>query len=416
MNRSTGRPGEDTDRVVVVALYDKVTLLDVAAPLEVFARANDFGTRYRVLLVSADGKPVQTTAFTGLNADLPLADVPDRIDTLLVPGGVPADFAFSPTTHDVPEEVTPDEVPDALMAVRELVPLAARIASVCTGAFVLARLGLLNGRRATTHWAHCARLARDYPDVMVEPDALFIEDGPFITGAGDQRRYRSCPGHRRGRLWHRPRPPGRAVAGGVLATAWRTGTVQRLERNELSRYACAEKGPRLGRPRSGRQPLHCGHGRARRHERTPPHADLPRRGRHDASPLRGAGETGSGQAAPRHQRGQSGVRRPAGGIRHRRDDEADLPPQHRRVPGHLPHAFRHHWNRAFPPCIRSARPGLSVTATRWSSHFDGRRSRWAPGSGCARPACAPQAGKGGLPDHCRNESPPSGQGRRARTG
>jgi transcriptional regulator GlxA family with amidase domain len=86
MSRSTGRPGEDTDRVVVVALYDKVTLLDVAAPLEVFARANDFGTRYRVLLVSADGKPVRTTAFTGLSADLPLADVPDRIDTLLVPG------------------------------------------------------------------------------------------------------------------------------------------------------------------------------------------------------------------------------------------------------------------------------------------------------------------------------------------
>ena len=76
------------------------------------------------------------------------------------------------------------EVPDALMTVRELVPRAARVASVCTGAFVLARLGLLNGRRATTHWAHCARLARDYPDVMVEPDALFVEDGPFITGAG----------------------------------------------------------------------------------------------------------------------------------------------------------------------------------------------------------------------------------------
>jgi hypothetical protein len=95
-------------------------------------------------------------------------------------------------------------------------------------------------------------------------------------------------------------PSGRAVAGGVLATAWRTGTVQRLERNEFSRYACAERGPRLGRPRSGRQPLHCGHGRARRHERTPPHADLPRRGRHDASQLRGAGETGSGQTAPRH--------------------------------------------------------------------------------------------------------------------
>lgn len=183
MSRRIGTPC-DADRIMVFALYNKVTLQDVAAPLEVFARANDFGARYRVLLVSASGQPVRTTAFTGLTADLSLADVPGRIDTLVVPGGVPADFAFSPTAHDIPEEVTPDQVPDALMTVRELAPRAARIASVCTGAFVLAGIGLLDGRRATTHWAHCARLAGDYPKVVVEPDALFVQDGPFITGAG----------------------------------------------------------------------------------------------------------------------------------------------------------------------------------------------------------------------------------------
>ncbi|MEW2050990.1 DJ-1/PfpI family protein [Streptomyces sp. NPDC005476] len=65
----------------------------------------------------------------------------------------------------MPEELTPDTVPAALAAVRELAPRASRIASVCTGAFVLAALGLLDGRRATTHWAHCARLAQEYPRV-----------------------------------------------------------------------------------------------------------------------------------------------------------------------------------------------------------------------------------------------------------
>jgi transcriptional regulator GlxA family with amidase domain len=174
-----------TDRkTVVFALYDKVTLQDVAAPLEIFARANDFGARYDVILASPDGKPVNTTSFVVLNVDSRLADVPDRIDTLIVPGGVPADFTFTPGEHDIPEEQTPDVVASALEMVRELAPRARRVASVCTGAFVLARLGLLDGRRATTHWAHCQELASRYPGVSVDPDSLFVQDGRFITGAG----------------------------------------------------------------------------------------------------------------------------------------------------------------------------------------------------------------------------------------
>ncbi|WP_460358683.1 GlxA family transcriptional regulator [Mycobacterium sp. ZZG] len=174
----------DGSRTVVFALYDKVTLQDVAAPLEIFARANDFGARYRVLLVSPTGGAVGTTAYAQLNTDVPLARAPESIDTLLVPGGVPAGFSFTPGLHDIPEEPTPDSVPDALMMVRELAPRSRRIASVCTGAFVLAALGLLDNRRATTHWAHCQTLARTYPKVKVDPDSLFVQDGPFITGAG----------------------------------------------------------------------------------------------------------------------------------------------------------------------------------------------------------------------------------------
>ncbi|WP_236950351.1 GlxA family transcriptional regulator [Mycobacterium sp. MS1601] len=171
-------------KTVVFALYNKVTLQDVAAPLEIFARANDFGAHYTVLLASPTGGAVGTTAYATLNVDLPLAEVPQTIDTLLVPGGVPADFDFTPGVHDIPEEPTPDTVPDAVTMVGELAPRARRIASVCTGAFVLAHLGLLDGRRATTHWAHCQSLARTYPQVRVDPDSLFVQDGPFITGAG----------------------------------------------------------------------------------------------------------------------------------------------------------------------------------------------------------------------------------------
>ncbi|UXA18030.1 GlxA family transcriptional regulator [Mycobacterium sp. SMC-4] len=180
----TDSPRSPTARTVVFALYDKVTLQDVAAPLEIFARANDFGANYRVLLASPSGSSVGTTAFARLDVDVALAEVPDEIDTLLVPGGVPADFSFTPGLHDIPEEPTPDAVPEALQMVRALAPRSRRIASVCTGAFVLAALGLLEGRRATTHWAHCQTLARSYPHVKVDPDSLFVQDGPFITGAG----------------------------------------------------------------------------------------------------------------------------------------------------------------------------------------------------------------------------------------
>lgn len=171
-------------KTVVFALYDKVTLQDVAAPLEIFARANDFGAHYRVILASPTGAAVTTTSFVSLEVDMPLAEVPDRIDTLIVPGGVPPDFTFTPGEHDIPEEQTPDVVESALNMVRELAPRARRVASVCTGAFVLAALGLLDGRRATTHWAHCRELADRYPEVAVDPDSLFVQDGPFITGAG----------------------------------------------------------------------------------------------------------------------------------------------------------------------------------------------------------------------------------------
>lgn len=183
-SQSEGHAHAAPPHTIVFALYNKVTLQDVAAPLEIFARANDFGANYTVVLASPTGASVGTTAFATLNVDVGLAQVPATIDTLLVPGGVPADFSFTPGLHDIPEEPTPDTVPDALAMVRQLAPRARRVASVCTGSFVLAALGLLDGRRATTHWAHCQTLARRYPGVQVDPDSLFVQDGRYLTGAG----------------------------------------------------------------------------------------------------------------------------------------------------------------------------------------------------------------------------------------
>lgn len=198
-------------RTVVFALYDKVTLADVAAPLEIFARANDFGANYTVLLASLTGTAVGTTAFAKLDANVALDEVPAAVDTLVVPGGVPAGFSFTPGLHDIPEEPTPDTIPDAVHLVRHLAPRARRVASVCTGAFVLAALGLLNGRRATTHWAHCQTLARNYPHVRVDPDSLFVQDGRFFTGAG----YRRVPIWR-SRWW-------RVTTGQPWRAGWRGG-------------------------------------------------------------------------------------------------------------------------------------------------------------------------------------------------
>jgi transcriptional regulator GlxA family with amidase domain len=169
-------------RRIVFLVYDKVTLQDVAAPLEIFARANDFGAAYDVLLASPTGRSVGTTSFTRLGVDVAVDALLSNVDTLIVPGGVPSDS--DPRTYAKPEEPTPDAIPEVMDAASRLAPLSRRIASVCTGAFVLARLGMLDGRRATTHWAHCEELAGHFPRIEVDPDALFVQDGPVVTGAG----------------------------------------------------------------------------------------------------------------------------------------------------------------------------------------------------------------------------------------
>ncbi|WP_181802071.1 GlxA family transcriptional regulator [Streptomyces shenzhenensis] len=156
--------------LVTVLVFPGVRLLDVTGPIEVFATANEFGGRYRVRTVSPDGADVVTAAGTGLRVDLAAAQVREASDVVVVPGG-----------PEWPSLIKDDALLDAIGA---LDALSCRTASICTGAFLLAAAGLLDGRRATTHWRFADQLALRYPRVTVEPDALFVRDGHIMTSAG----------------------------------------------------------------------------------------------------------------------------------------------------------------------------------------------------------------------------------------
>lgn len=159
-------------RTVGILVFPDVTLLDVTGPAEVFGRAVDPATgdpAYRVVLVSVDGGPVTAHGGLGFANTVP-ADQIDRLDTLLVAGG--DSLPHGPLD------------PALLRATSILAEGAARIGSVCTGAFVLAELGLLDGRKATTHWREASLLARRHPSVTVEPDVLHTRDQNLYTSAG----------------------------------------------------------------------------------------------------------------------------------------------------------------------------------------------------------------------------------------
>src|SRR5262245_11949363 len=167
-----------TRRVVMVA-YPDVQIIDVVGPLEVFANANRRldGTReerraprYSVEIVAAQAGPLRTMSGIQLVADRAFCDVRGPIDTLLVAGG----------------EGTRTAVRDreVIGFIRRTAPRARRVASICSGTFLLAEAGLLDGKAATTHWAHGGELAAAYPKVRVETDPIFVRDGKVWSSAG----------------------------------------------------------------------------------------------------------------------------------------------------------------------------------------------------------------------------------------
>jgi transcriptional regulator GlxA family with amidase domain len=155
-------------RTVLAVLFDGLQSLDVTGPLEVFAGADRISPgAYRIRTASLDGAPVRTSSGLTLVPDESLDGASDP-DILLVPGG--------------PGSLRPD--PRLVDWVRERGPRAARLVSVCTGAAVLAGAGLLDGRRAATHWAYCERIAREHPAVEFDPDPVYVRDGHISTSAG----------------------------------------------------------------------------------------------------------------------------------------------------------------------------------------------------------------------------------------
>jgi transcriptional regulator GlxA family with amidase domain len=164
-------------RRVAILVYPGVQSLDVTGPLEVFAAAerairasgrSDPG--YEIRTIARSPRAIRSSSGLRLVPDGPLPLAGERLDTLIVPGGSGS------------RDVAADET--LLRWLARAPRRSRRVASVCTGSFLLAAAGLLDCRRATTHWAFAAELARRYPAIEVDPDPIFVRDGPIWTSAG----------------------------------------------------------------------------------------------------------------------------------------------------------------------------------------------------------------------------------------
>lgn len=162
-------------RRIEILAFPGVQLLDVAGPLQVFATTNVIATKsgaaapYDPRVIAPKDAPVTTSAGLGL-LTAPLPRKPLALDTLLVAGGAGV------------REASTDKA--LIKWVQSRAAQARRVASVCTGAFLLGAAGLLDGKRAATHWTECKELARRFPAIRVEPDPIFVQDGAVWSSAG----------------------------------------------------------------------------------------------------------------------------------------------------------------------------------------------------------------------------------------
>ncbi len=158
--------------------YPDVQVLDVMGPLEIFSRTSrwlrDTGRRrdhaYQVEIVAPARGAFRVSSGLRIVADHRYDAAGPGLDTLLIAGGLGSDRFRSD--------------PRLLRWIRRQSASVRRLGSICTGAFLLAEAGLLDGRRATTHWASCAEFARRYPSVRLEPDTLYVKEGSIYTSAG----------------------------------------------------------------------------------------------------------------------------------------------------------------------------------------------------------------------------------------
>lgn len=173
---SRDSPRLHTSRKIAIVAFPDAQILDITGPSEVFALAARFAPHaYSVELLSTDGGEIRTSGGLTLEAHHPLeTHSPQGLNhpphTLIVAGGIGV------------REALADE--HLLGWLTTTAPRAKRVASVCTGAFLLAQAGLLDGRRATTHWSACQLLAKRHPSIQVDPNPIFVRDGNVYTSAG----------------------------------------------------------------------------------------------------------------------------------------------------------------------------------------------------------------------------------------
>lgn len=160
-------------KTVAIVLVPGVQALDVCGPMDVFAEANQHvatGDGYRLLTVGSTPSPIRASNGQRLVTDVTLTDAGVDYDIVLAAGG-----------PDLPRE----EGDAALSAwLRQVAASVPRYGSVCNGAFLLGRAGLLDGKRVTTHWSDVAQLARQFPLAHVEHDRIHVRDGALVTSAG----------------------------------------------------------------------------------------------------------------------------------------------------------------------------------------------------------------------------------------
>jgi AraC family transcriptional regulator, transcriptional activator FtrA len=161
---------EHRQRTVAAVIGDGVLTFDFACACEVFGydRSDIVTPWYRFLIVSQDPPPIRTSTGFMMSPELGL-DALEEADTVIVPGWA--------------DDLRPPR-PETIAALQAAYDRGARIASVCIGSFVLAEAGLLDGRRATTHWRFASRLQERYPRVRVDPEVLYVDDGQVLTSAG----------------------------------------------------------------------------------------------------------------------------------------------------------------------------------------------------------------------------------------
>lgn len=157
--------GRQAPRNVAVFLFDGVELLDFAGPADVFSAA---GRRYKVYTVAETTEPILSLGFVKVVPEFSIQNCP-KPDVLVVPGG---------------NTSAPLASPEVIAWIKEVSASTEVTMSVCTGAFILAKAGLLDGQQATTHWAQLARLRKAAPNIDVRDKVRFVDVGKIVTTAG----------------------------------------------------------------------------------------------------------------------------------------------------------------------------------------------------------------------------------------